>query len=71
LGNTKNASRAINYAEKRAEIKSGITCDVDYAKSSFKATRELFNKNQGVQAHTIIQSFKPCEIEPERANELG
>lgn len=71
LGNTKSASRAINYAEKRAEIKSGLNCDVDYAKSSFKATRELFNKNQGVQAHTIIQSFKPGEIEPEKANELG
>lgn len=71
LGNTKSASRAINYAEKRAEVKSGLNCDVDYAKSAFKATRELFNKNRGVQAHTIIQSFKPGEIAPEKANELG
>ena len=39
LGNTKSASRAINYAEKRAEEKSGLNCDVDYAKSAFKATR--------------------------------
>ncbi len=34
LGNTKSASRAINYAEKRAEEKSGLNCDVDYAKRS-------------------------------------
>ena len=32
LGNTKSASRAINYAEERAEEKSGLNCDVDYAK---------------------------------------
>lgn len=36
LGNTKLASRAINYAEKRAVEKSGWNCDVDYAKSAFK-----------------------------------
>ncbi|GAB5800787.1 hypothetical protein JMUB7527_28290 [Staphylococcus aureus] len=36
LGNTKSASRAINYAEKRAEEKSGLNCDIDYAKSYFK-----------------------------------
>jgi hypothetical protein len=41
LGNTKSASRAINYAEKRAEEKSGLNCDVDYAKSAFKQTRAL------------------------------
>jgi hypothetical protein len=59
LGNTKSASRAINYAEKRAEEKSGLNCDVDYAKSAFKQTRALYGKEDGIQAHTIIQSFKP------------
>ena len=44
LGNTKSASRAINYAEKRAEEKSGLNCDVDYAKSAFKQTRALYGK---------------------------
>ena len=44
LGNTKSASRAINYAEKRAEEKSGLNCDIDYAKSSFKQTRALYGK---------------------------
>jgi hypothetical protein len=62
LGNTKSASRAINYAEKRAEEKSGLNCDVDYAKSAFKQTRALYGKENGIQAHTVIQSFKPGEV---------
>lgn len=71
LGNTKSASRAINYAEKRAEEKSGLNCDVDYAKSAFKQTRALYGKENGVQAHTVIQSFKPGEVTPEQCNQLG
>lgn len=71
LGNTKSASRAINYAEKRAEEKSGLNCDVDYAKSAFKATRALYGKENGIQAHTVIQSFKPGEVTPEQCNQIG
>lgn len=71
LGNTKSASRAINYAEKRAEEKSGLNCDVEYAKSAFKATRALYGKEDGIQAHTIIQSFKPNEVTPEQCNQIG
>ncbi|RIO22206.1 relaxase/mobilization nuclease domain-containing protein, partial [Staphylococcus saprophyticus] len=71
LGNTKAASRAINYAEKRAEEKSGLNCDVDYAKSAFKQTRALYGKEDGIQAHTVIQSFKPGEVTPEQCNQLG
>jgi hypothetical protein len=71
LGNTKSASRAINYAEKRAEEKSGWNCDVDYAKSVFKQTRALYGKENGIQAHTVIQSFKPGEVTPEQCNQLG
>ena len=71
LGNTKSASRSINYAEKRAEEKSGLNCDIDYAKSSFKQIRALYGKENGVQAHTVIQSFKPGEVTPEQCNQLG
>ena len=60
LSATKSTSRAINYAEKRAVEKSGLNCDVDYAKSSFKAARELYGKTDGNQGHVIIQSFQPC-----------
>ncbi|MDK9864292.1 relaxase/mobilization nuclease domain-containing protein [Staphylococcus equorum] len=44
LGNTKSASRAINYAEKRAKEKSGLNCDVDYAKSAFKQEPYMVKK---------------------------
>ena len=71
LSATKSTSRAINYAEKRAVEKGGLNCDVDYAKSSFKASRELYGKTDGNQGHVIIQSFKPGEVTPEQCNQLG
>ncbi|MGE6552971.1 relaxase/mobilization nuclease domain-containing protein [Bacillus mycoides] len=71
LGNTKLASQTINYAEKRAVEKSGLNCDIDYAKSNFKELRMLYGKENGIQAHTIIQSFKPGEVTPEEANVIG
>src|SRR5690625_5366196 len=36
-----------------------------------KQTRELFSKNDGIQAHHVIQSFKPDEVTPEKANQVG
>ncbi len=71
LGNSKSASKSINYAEKRAVVKSGHNCDIDYAKSNFKQLRMAYDKDNGVQAHTVIQSFKPNEITSEKANEIG
>lgn len=68
---TKSTSRAMNYAEKRAEEKSGLNCDVDYAKSAFKASREVYGKTDGNQGHVIIQSFKPGEVTPAQCNALG
>lgn len=68
---TKVASKLISYAEKRATERSGIDCPPEYAKAQFKATRELWGKTEGIQAHHIIQSFKPGEVTPVLANELG
>lgn len=71
ISSTKSTARAINYAEKRAEVKSGILCDVDYAKGAFKASRELYGKTDGNQGHVVIQSFKPGEVTTEQCNQLG
>ena len=71
ISSTKSTSRAINYAEKRAKEKSGLNCDVEYAKSAFKASREVYGKTNGNQGHVIIQSFKPSEVTPEQCNQLG
>ncbi|WP_129732053.1 relaxase/mobilization nuclease domain-containing protein [Ectobacillus funiculus] len=69
--NTKVANKLISYAERRAEVREGVNCPAEYAKSQMKATRELWGKNDGIQAHHIIQSFKPGEVTPEQANEIG
>lgn len=56
-----------------ATIKLGRTKSanklISYAEK--RATRELWGKNDGVQAHHVIQSFKPGEVTPEQANEIG
>ncbi len=71
ISSSKSTARAINYAEKRAVEKSGLNCDVDYAKSSFKATRELYGKTGGNEGHVVIQSFQPGEVDPKKCNQLG
>ena len=71
LARSTSCSRCINYAEPRATVKSGFNCDVNYAKTQMKATRMIYGKDDKVQAHTLIQSFKPGEVTPEQANELG
>lgn len=71
LGTTKVANKLITYAEKKAVEREGVNCDSQYAKSQFQATRELWGKADGVQAHHIIQSFKPGEVTPGLANQIG
>lgn len=71
LGSTKVANKLMSYCEKKSVERDGVDCNPNYAKSQFKATRELWGKNKGVQAHHVIQSFSPGEITPYRANEIG
>lgn len=70
-GTTKIANKLLSYAEKRAQERSGVDCSPEYAKSQFTATRELWGKTGGIQAHHIIQSFKPGEVTQELANPIG
>ncbi|MFY2253857.1 relaxase/mobilization nuclease domain-containing protein [Priestia megaterium] len=71
LSTTKNANALLKYAEKRAEVSNSLDCDVDYVRNQFKATREIWGKSGGIQAHHVIQSFKPDEVDPQKANEIG
>lgn len=71
LSSTKVANRLISYAEKRATEREGVDCPAEYAKAQMTATRELWGKNDGIQAHHVIQSFKPGEVTPELANQIG
>lgn len=71
LSTTKNANALLKYAEKRAEVSNSLDCDVDYVRNQFKATREIWGKSGGIQAHHVIQSFKPDEVDSQKANEIG
>jgi len=74
VSTTVNCNRAINYADKRAEVKEGVNCDVDNAKEEMNGVREMYAKTEGIQAHLVIQSFSPAESQrlgPESVNQLG
>lgn len=74
VSTTTSCSRAINYAEKRAEIKDGVNCDVDHAKQEMSMVRKMNGKTDGTQAHLVIQSFSPEESQQlgaEKINQLG
>src|SRR5699024_1275157 len=71
LGMTGSARQLCNYAEERAVEKDGHNLDIDDAKAQMKQRTELFTKNEGLQAHHVIQSFKPDEVTPEKANQVG
>ena len=69
---TKSLNRLISYAEKKAEVQSGVNVDDEFAKEQMKTTRMIFNKNDGRQGYHLIQSFDPEDnITPEEANEIG
>ncbi|MDO4836572.1 MAG: relaxase/mobilization nuclease domain-containing protein [Clostridia bacterium] len=46
-------------------------CDPKDAAKQMQATKERYDKTDGIQAFHIIQSFSPGEITPELAHELG
>lgn len=74
VSTTTSCSRAINYAEKRAEVKDGVNCDVDHAKQEMSMVREMHGKTDGTQAHLVILSFSPEESQQlgaEKINQLG
>lgn len=71
LGTTKNMGKLYNYAEKRTTVTSSHNTDPAYARDQMRVTREMWNKRDGIQAHHVIQSFRPGELTPGKANLLG
>lgn len=60
--------------EEKTEYKliSGVNCNPDNMVNDFNTTKELYNKNGGVQYQHIIQSFDPHDdITPDKAHKLG
>ncbi|MFN3366740.1 MAG: relaxase/mobilization nuclease domain-containing protein [Exiguobacterium mexicanum] len=71
LGRTQTANKLLSYAEKRSDVTEGLNCQPAYAKAQMRATRELWGKTGGVQAHHVIQAFPEGEVTPELANKIG
>ena len=74
VSTTKNAIAALRYGEhEKSVIRGGVDCpeDTETAIKLFKADRVMWNKDNGLQAHVIIQSFDGKECTPEEANRLG
>src|SRR5699024_2367898 len=60
----------VNQLTKRAIEKDGYNLDINYVNYQINQTIELLSKNYGIQAHHVIQSFKPNEVTPEKANQV-
>ena len=74
VSTTKNGTRAMNYAEKRATVKDGLNCEINNAKNEMATVRSFYNKTDNIQAHLVIQSFSHKESQQlgaEKINQLG
>ena len=77
MSTTQCAARAINYGshklgeEREGLVAGGVNCDPKTAKQQMEMTRHTWGKNDKIQAHVLIQSFKEGEISPADANKLG
>lgn len=77
INTTGSAARAINYGshklgnEREGLVAGGVNCDPETAKQQMEMTRCTWGKNDKVQGHVVIQSFKEGEITPSEANKLG
>lgn len=78
VGSHGSATACLTYGqrkdglEREGVVVGGVNCRPDSAKQEFKAVRYLWDKENGVQAHTVIQSFDDKDkISMEKANEIG
>lgn len=71
-----NLRQAINYYMNPAKtdngrLVTGINCTPDISYEEFIAVKNHFGKSGGTLAHVFRQSFKPGEITPDLAHEIG
>ena len=71
-GSVNNIIKYVLDQEKTEErIISGKDCNPNDAIEEMNATKNLYEKTRGLQYHHIIQSFKPGEVDPDKAHALG
>lgn len=66
-------SEALDYVEKKAELAGGKDCPDDRhnALEIMRATKELYEQQEGAQYYHYVQSFKEGEISAEKCHEIG
>ena len=71
-GSVKNIINYVLNKEKTNErIISGKDCSHLNAVAEINYTKNLYGKTDGISYHHIIQSFKPGEITPDKAHQIG
>ena len=71
-GSIKNIINYVLNKEKTTErIIGGKDISFYNAVAEMNTTKELYGKKDGISYHHIIQSFKPGEIDPEKAHKIG
>ena len=73
ISKTSTVKKLIAYItqEKKTSRVSGINCSVENAAAEMYSNKLLHRKTSGRQAFHMVQSWKPGEITPELAHELG
>ena len=78
VGSHASASACLTYGEykdgeRREGVEvGGVNCTPETAKQEFRAARVMWQKEDGLQCHTVIQSFDDSDgLTAKRANELG
>ena len=69
-----NKTKNENYTDDPSAMPyfiSGINCDSDMAYEDMMITKQQYQKTGGILAFHAVQSFKPGEITPELAHQLG
>jgi Relaxase/Mobilisation nuclease domain len=75
IGSATKIRNTLNYvmrADKTESILvSGIECNPDTAVEEFEMVKMMHGKTDGLLGHHVIQSFKPDEVTPEVAHQIG
>lgn len=71
-----NLGKVIAYVQNREKTEHGIlvntiNCMQNNAYQEMVKVKKVFNKEDGILAYHIIQSFKGYEVSPEEVNEIG
>ncbi|MDP4146183.1 MAG: relaxase/mobilization nuclease domain-containing protein [Bacillota bacterium] len=60
-----------NPKKTNEELISGVNCSTENVRNEMNYTKTYYGKKDGIQYFHVIQSFKPGEVDPKKAHEIG